>query len=168
MCCFGPAAKVWASIGIGGVSAGGSPTFLLCQVLFPALGSAMSVFYLLVTSKQQTIVKWFNCKEFRQIFICSCSRNLSNSVLQLNWWNSGFCCKYLCRDLTSLSTCIKANKLNCSPIKGKCLWFLFVCLHNFHGSVLVLLGTFLKTTASCWGDHAVVFWKLTGQSMFWQ
>lgn len=50
------------------LSASGSTIFLLCQVLFPALGSMVSLFYLLVTSKQLTIVRWFNCKEFRQIF----------------------------------------------------------------------------------------------------
>lgn len=54
------------------LSGSGSPTFLLCQVLFPVLGSMVSLFYLLVTSKQQNIVRWFYCKEFRQIFICSC------------------------------------------------------------------------------------------------
>lgn len=48
--------------------ASGSPAFLLCQVLFPALGSMVILCYLLVTSKQQTTVRWFNCKEFRQIF----------------------------------------------------------------------------------------------------
>ena len=117
VCCCGPAAEVWSSIGTGGVSEGGRPTFPLCQVLFPVWGSTMSVFCLLVTSKQQTIVKWFNLKEFRQIFICHCSRNLSNTVRQLNWWKSGFCCKLLCHFLHVS----RQISLTAPLLKEKCL-----------------------------------------------
>lgn len=174
MCCFRPAAKVWSSTGTGGVSAGGSSSFLLCQLLFPVLGSRMRVFYLLVTSKQHTVVKWFNCKEFWQIPVCSWSSNLSNTVLQLHRRQSGFCCKYLWRKGSYIFTLSRQTSSTASLLKENVFNFLFVCIKNLHGSMSVFLGTFLKMAASCWWWPCCgilvwcMFWKLAGQSMFWQ